>query len=69
MKGKIVADVQGAKVFRNDGTHVIMRLAPKTEVQVLEADRRPFVQGEWTKIRTPSGKIGWVNAGSVVRAE
>lgn len=65
MDGKIIADVQGVKLMDSSGKRVIARLASKLNVEVLEKNQRPFTKGVWTKVKTPQGKQGWVNADNV----
>ena len=68
MKHEIVADVFGQKLLDNQG-RAKNHLPAHLEVEVLDADQQPFPAGTWTKVRTPSGKVGWVDADHVVRVE
>ena len=68
MKHEIVADVFGQKLLDNQGR--LKNLLPAhQEVEILEANQQPFAAGTWTKVRTLSGKVGWVDADHVVRVE
>ena len=68
MKHEIVTDVHGQKLFDNK-FRVKALLPAHLEVEVIKAEQRPFVAGTWTKVRTPAGKVGWVDADHVQQFE
>jgi hypothetical protein len=68
MRHEIVTDVHGQKLFDNQ-SRVKAWLPAHLGVEVIEAEQRPFPAGTWTKVRTPAGRVGWVDADHVMRVE